>query len=117
MSLSAGLIESAALAPGLRRFSDRQEEILTVVEEVFLREGIRAVRMGQLAAEASCSRSTLYELASSKEDLLLLVLDRMMRRIERRGLLAIEQASDPVEKMRAMMSSGALDFAALGPHF
>jgi AcrR family transcriptional regulator len=98
-------------------FSSRQEEVLAVVEAVFLREGIRAVRVGQLATEASCSRSTLYELAPSKEDLLLLVLDRMMRRIMRRGAHAIEQAGDPLDRVRAMLTSGALDFAALGPRF
>ena len=95
----------------------RQEEVLDVVEAVFLREGIRGVRIGELAAEASCSRSTLYELAPSKEELLLLVLDRMMRRIMRRGAEAIAAASDPEERVRAMLMSGALDFAALGPQF
>ena len=100
-----------------RSVSPRQEQILNVVETVFLRDGIRAVRIGELAAEASCSRSTLYELAPSKEDLLLLVLDRMMRRIMRRGAQAIEQAADPLDRVRAMLNSGALDFAALGPRF
>ena len=99
------------------RFSARQEEVLDVVERVLQREGIRAVRMGQLAAEASCSRSTLYELATSKEDLLLLVIDRMMRRIMRHGAAAIDEAGDPVEKIRAMMTSGVLDFGDLGPSF
>ncbi len=103
--------------PAPSRFSARQEQVLDVVEAVFLREGIRAVRMGQLADEASCSRSTLYEIAPSREELLLLVLDRMMRRITRRGAVAIARTDDPVEQIRAMMTSGALDFAELGPHF
>ena len=107
---------SAAAVAG-SRFSPRQEEVLDVVETVFLRQGIRGVRIGALAAEASCSRSTLYELAPSKEALLLLVLDRMMRRIMQRGGKAIARAGDPVERVRAMLMSGALDFAALGPQF
>jgi AcrR family transcriptional regulator len=117
MSFSAALVGSSFLEPNLQRFSARQEEVLDVVERVFLREGVRAVRMGQLATEAGCSRSTLYELAPSKEDLLLLVVDRMMRRISRRGAAAIEQATDPVERVRAMLTSGALDFSTLGPRF
>jgi AcrR family transcriptional regulator len=117
MTYLAALSEATPLTTGGQRFSPRQEEVLDVVEAVFLREGIRAVRMGQLAAEASCSRSTLYELAPSKEDLLLLVLDRMMRRIMRRGAHAMERATDPVERVRAMLTSGALDFAGLGPRF
>ena len=97
--------------------SSRQEEVLGVVEAVFLREGIRGMRIGELAAEASCSRSTLYELAPSKEDLLLLVLDRVLRRIMRSGAEAIAGAPDPVERVRAMMTVAALEFAALGPRF
>jgi AcrR family transcriptional regulator len=102
---------------GGRRFSARQEEVLDIVETVYRREGIGAVRIGELAREASCSRSTLYELAPSKEGLLLLVLDRMMRRIIQHGAIAIERANGPREKMRAMVTSGALDFGALGPNF
>jgi AcrR family transcriptional regulator len=117
VSFSAAIDGSGALAPGLHRFSPRQEEVLDVIETVFLREGIRGVRMGQLADEAGCSRSTLYELAPSREDLLLLVLDRMMRRIEQRGAEAIAAAEDPVARVRAMLTSGALDFATLGPGF
>ena len=117
MSISSHLGEAEPLLPDLRWLSPRQEEVLDIVEAVFLRDGIKGVRIGELAAEASCSRSTLYELAPSKEDLLLLVLDRMMRRIMRRGAQAIEQAADPVDRVRAMMTSGALDLAALGPRF
>ena len=91
--------------------------MLDVVEAVFLREGIRGMRIGEIAAEAACSRSTLYELAPSKEDLLLLVLDRVLRRILRHGAEAIERATDPVERVRALMMTGALEFAALGPQF
>lgn len=88
-----------------------------MIEAVFLREGLRSIRIGQLAAEARCSRSTLYELAPSKEELLLLVLDRIMRRIERRGSDAIKRQREPVEQIRAMFDSGALDFAPLGATF
>lgn len=101
--------------------SPRQEEVLDVVETVFRRDGLRAVQIGQLAAEASCSRSTLYQLAPSKEGLLLLllllVLDRLLRRIMQRGAQAIEGASDPLDRVRALMTSGALDLGALGPRF
>lgn len=117
MSFSASIAQAGVLEPGLKRFSPRQQEILDVVERVFLREGIRAVRMGKLADEARCSRSTLYELAANKEDLLLLVLDRMMRRTVERAGEAIGEASGPVDEVRAMLTSGALGFSTLGPNF
>jgi len=102
---------------GRQRFSPRQQEVLDVVEAVFLRDGGRGVRIGELAAEASCSRSTLYELAPSREALLLMVLDRLLRRTMRRAARAIEGAGDPVERVRVMLTTGALDFAELGPQF
>ena len=101
------------LALGRRRFSARQEEVLDTIEAIFRREGTRGVRMGDLAAEAHCSRSTLYEIAPSKEDLFLLVIDRMMRRISLRGAAAMAVETTNVGRMRAMLTSGALDFAAL----
>jgi AcrR family transcriptional regulator len=117
MSISSHLRETEPLLPDTRSLSPRQEEVLDVVEAVFLRDGVKAVQIGDLAAEASCSRSTLYQLAPSKEDLFLLVLDRMLRRIMRRGAQVIAEATDPVDRVRAMMTSGALDLGALGPRF
>lgn len=87
------------------------------VERIVLRDGIRGIRMGDLATEAGCSRSTLYEIAPSKEDLLLLVLDRMMRHLSVRGAEAIATADTNVERITAMLTRAALDFAELGPHF
>jgi AcrR family transcriptional regulator len=117
MSTSSPVAETRFLEFEVDRFSTRQTEVLDIVETVFLREGIRGVRMGQLADEAACSRSTLYELAPSKEELLLLVLDRIMRRITKRGADAIARAVDPVDKIRALLVTGAVDLAELGPHF
>jgi AcrR family transcriptional regulator len=117
MSITSDPREAPEWLAGARSLSPRQEEVLDVVEAVFLRDGMKAVRIGELAAEASCSRSTLYDLAPSKEDLFLLVLDRMLRRIMQRGTEAIERAADPVDRVRAMMTSGALDLGALGPRF
>lgn len=116
MSPPTSLVDTGAADSGRRHFSTRQEEVLDVVERVFLREGIRAVRMSALASEAECSLSTLYELAPSKEALLLLVLDRMMRRIARNGWAAVEAATDPIARIRAL-HSGALEASSQGPQF
>jgi hypothetical protein len=41
----------------------------------------------------------------------------MMRRIMRHGLSEIAAATDPIGRVRALLTSGALDFACLGPSF
>jgi len=99
------------------RFSARQQEVLDVVEAVFLRDGLAPVRIGRLAAEARCSRRTLYELAAGKEDLFLVVLDRFMRRIARSGRDAIAHERDPVRRIVAMGTAAAEGFGALTPAF
>src|SRR5688500_6967848 len=73
--------------------------------------------MGDLATEAGCSRSTLYEIAPSKEDLLLLLLERIRRSMCTRGAEAIATAATSGGRMAAVLPSGALDFAEFGPRF
>lgn len=117
MSFAAQLAYPGLVAPGRQRFSARQEQVLHTIERVFLRDGIRGIRMGDLATEARCSRSTLYEIAPSKEDLLLLVLDRIMRRMSARAVAAIATADTNVDRIAAMLTTGAMDFAEIGPRF
>lgn len=95
----------------------RREAVLDVVEAVFLRHGLRPVRIAQLAAEARCSRRTLYELAASKEELFLLVLDRIMRRIARDGRDAISEEHDPVKRIVAMGTIATNGLGALSSPF
>ena len=100
-----------------RDLSPRQQEVLDTVEAVFLREGLRPVRIGRLAEEARCSRSTLYELAPSKEELFLLVLDRMIRRTRRHSAEAIDRERDPEARLKVALSSTALSFAPITTTF
>jgi AcrR family transcriptional regulator len=100
-----------------QELSPRQREVLDAVEAVFLRDGLRAVRIGRLAEEVHCSRATLYELAPSKEELFLLVVDRLIRRVRQGNLDAIERETDPVRRLRAGLAASATGFAPLGPTF
>jgi AcrR family transcriptional regulator len=103
--------------PHVRELSERQTQVLDVVEAVFLRDGLRSVRIGQLTDEAHCSRSTLYELAPSKEELFLLVLDRMISRIRLGGYAAHADIADPVEQLKASMSASAIGLSVVSPVF
>lgn len=105
------------LVPEPREFSARLSEVLDIVEAVFLRDGLRPVRINQLTEEARCSRSTLYELAPSKEELFLLVLDRFIRRTRLRTHEAMATAPDPVHRLKAALSESAAGLALLSPVF
>lgn len=91
-----------------RLFSKRQEALLGDMEEIFLREGYRALTVEQLVGRLHCSRSTLYELAPSKDELVLLVLDRLLQRIGRQAMAQAHQNDDPLLRVYSYMSTASV---------
>jgi AcrR family transcriptional regulator len=89
----------------------RAERTLDALEEIFLREGFRRISVGDLAARLHCSRRTLYELASTKEDLFLLVVDSFLRRIRRRGDEEIRTQSEPASRIERYLAPGISESA------
>jgi AcrR family transcriptional regulator len=82
-------------------FSPRQEEILDIVESIFLAQGFRAIKMDDLVAAARCSRRTLYELASNKDQLFLLAIDRMWHHLGEQARQAADSSTDPAIQLEA----------------
>ncbi|MFQ5556120.1 MAG: TetR/AcrR family transcriptional regulator [Acidimicrobiales bacterium] len=72
------------------RLGPRHREVLDQLEALFLEGGFAGVTVGELAAGVGCSRRTLYEIAPSKDDLVLVVLDRFLHRVGRSALGAID---------------------------
>lgn len=93
-------------------YSSRQEEILDALEEVFLQNGFVDVSITDLVARARCSRRTLYELAPTKEQLFLLVLDRMWRRLDVYAREAVAREDDAAAKLEAFLGRAAEIFRA-----
>jgi len=56
-------------APGNKQPTARQRALLAELEELFLVEGFMHFTLDDLAAKTHCSKSTLYALAPSKEQL------------------------------------------------
>jgi AcrR family transcriptional regulator len=119
MSDSLARIESAATRSvervgslmGLPRdLAPRQVEILQSLETIFLRDGFRSVTMGELAAELSCSLRTLYRIAPTKEELFLLVLNRMWARVGDRARRLMVDTADPADRIEIFMREGAREF-------
>jgi AcrR family transcriptional regulator len=59
----------------------RREELLDHIESIMLVEGFAHLRVGALATRLRCSRSTLYKLAPSIEDLYALVFERFVGKV------------------------------------
>lgn len=95
----------------------RREQLLEGLERIFIPEGYRRVTVGELAARLRCSRRSLYELAESKEKLFLLVVERVLSRIERRGQEAARKGTSAVEKLAGLMRPGLEELNSATPAF
>lgn len=100
-----------------RRFSPRQHEVLDELERAFFQDGLD-VTVGELAERASCSRRTLYDLAPSKEELFLLVIDRMLTQMGRAARAAAAAEQLPERRMQAFSGVAVGAFQPVtGPFF
>jgi AcrR family transcriptional regulator len=89
-----------------RHYGPRHMQLLDGIETIILTEGFRELTVGALAERLRCSRRTLYELADSKEDLVLLVIDRLLRRLARRAHDAAQSATTHLDRLRAFLTQG-----------
>jgi len=87
----------------LRRLSPRQLELLDELEAQLLRGGLAELTMAQIAARMGCSLRTLYGIAPSKDELLLSVIDRRLRRIGRAAIEALDASLPPLDALRVYL--------------
>jgi AcrR family transcriptional regulator len=101
-------------ASGLTR---RQAELLDQLEELFLTDGFAGFTLDDLALRLHCSKSTLYALAGSKEQL----AQRVIKHFFRKATDAVEArtvtAEDPVLRVTTYLTAVAVALAPAGPAF
>ena len=68
----------------------RHREVLDELESLFLQDGVAGFSVRELAGHVGGSRRTLYELAPSKDELVMIVLDRFLHRVGRAALDSID---------------------------
>lgn len=66
----------------------RRETLLRQLDAIFVAEGYRRSTMAELANRLRCSKRALYQIASSKEDLFLIIVAREFDEIWQLGLAA-----------------------------
>jgi AcrR family transcriptional regulator len=91
---------------GRRHWSPRQRELLDELEALFLAEGFRHLTIGDLAERVRCSRRTLYSLAPSREELVLLVIDRMFNHMGVEARARLAGMADPGEAIASYLETG-----------
>ena len=107
-------------APGGRpgeAMTRRQAELLDQLEALFLTDGFARFTLDDLAVRLRCSKSTLYALAGSKEQLAL----RVIRHFFRKATVAVEAGTftvkDPALRVTAYLTAVAAALAPAGPVF
>lgn len=90
-----------------RELTDRQRQILDEMEEV-VADGFADLTMAELAAHLNCSLRTLYALAPSRDELVLIVIDRRLWRIGRIARDAIGEDLAPLDAIRAYLEAATV---------
>lgn len=84
----------------------RHQEVLDHLERLFLDRGFATLTISDIAADAGCSRRTLYELAPSKDQLVHLVIDRFLHKKGRTALAALDPGQPFATQLRAYLEGG-----------
>jgi AcrR family transcriptional regulator len=90
-----------------RALTDRQRELLDQMEHLFA-NGFADLTMAGLAARLNCSLRTLYALAPSRDELVLIVVDRSLWRTGRVARDAIAQDLAPLDAVRAYLEAATV---------
>jgi len=86
-----------------RRGAARRDQLLDGLIEIFLAEGFAEFGLDDLAARLRCSKSTLYAVAPSKEQLITTVVRAFFRRSTARVEAAVRTEQDATARIRSYL--------------
>lgn len=84
--------------------TERQRELLDELGRVF-EDGFAHLTMASLAAQLNCSLRTLYALAPSRDELVLIVVDRNLWRVGRAARDAVRADMSPLDALRSYLEA------------
>ena len=97
--------------------ASRRDEVLDELVELFLAEGFRGFGVGDLAGRLRCSRTTLYLVASSKEQIVLAAVRAYFRRAAERIEGEVASQPDPGARLHTYLTAVARELAPASPAF
>jgi AcrR family transcriptional regulator len=95
----------------------RRDELLDELIDLFLAEGFRSFGIGDLAARLRCSRSTIYLVAASKEQVVLAAVRAFFRRAAERIEAQVELEPDPGARLAVYLTAVAGELAPASEAF
>jgi AcrR family transcriptional regulator len=118
-SASAFDLSGVRTVPGKlhRSWSPRQRQIFDELQELFLAEGFRHLTIADLVERLHCSRRTLYSLAPSREELVLIVIDRLLNKMGVEANARAAECDDPGDALAAYLDAGVTTLRPARPAF
>lgn len=98
------------------KLTGRQRQILDELSRLF-EKGFLDVTMADLAAQLNCSLRTLYNLAESRNELVLMVSDRNLRKIGRAAHAAIRDETSALDAVRLYLGAATIAVSDVTPEF
>jgi AcrR family transcriptional regulator len=98
-----------------RMSAERRELLLGRLEELFLAEGFAELTIDHIAARLQCSKSTLYGVAPSKEQLVTATMKRFFREATRRVEARVAVVDEPRERIAAYLAAVGDDMRRMSP--
>jgi AcrR family transcriptional regulator len=107
-------MHSNVMTPAL---TPRQSGLRDALVDLFLAKGFRQLTLDDIAAELSCSKRTLYALADSKEQLVLLAVREFFRASTEQVETAIARTRAPGRRLTGYLEAVATALAPTGRAF
>lgn len=93
-------------APARRRLAvDRREDMLRRLVELFLAEGFNTLTIDDIAARLRCSKSTLYGVATSKDQLVAAAMKHFYREATAYVEKKVAETDDPRDRIAVYLAS------------
>jgi AcrR family transcriptional regulator len=94
-----------------------RHQLLDELIELFLAEGFLELGVGDLAARLRCSRTTIYQVAASKEQIVLAAVRGFFRRAAERIEAQVEREPDPGARLAVYLTAVAEELAPASERF
>ena len=99
------------------RSGARREELLAELTALFLREGFAAFGLAALAERLRCSKTTLYLVAGSKEQIVVAAVRSFFAAAAERIEARVAAAGDPAERLRRYLDGVAAELEPVSEAF
>ena len=86
-----------------RIYTKRHHEIIDALERL-LEQGVPELTMSEIAKKLKISLRTLYEIAPSRDKLILMTMDNILKKLGKFAMDSVEDIDSPINKLEKYLS-------------